>query len=148
VLVRLERELLRADGVLICDINKGLLTPALMKVIIERARRQGKPVIVDPRTADDLSIYRGASALTPNRYETERATGQRFSAPETWHPAARRLIDDLGLDACLVTLDRDGMFLAGRDGFGHHIRSAPREVYDVTGAGDVVLAMFGLSFSF
>jgi D-beta-D-heptose 7-phosphate kinase/D-beta-D-heptose 1-phosphate adenosyltransferase len=110
VLLRLERELARADGVLICDINKGLLTPAVLKAIIEGARRQGKPVIVDPRTADDLSIYRGASALTPNRYETERATGLRLSAPEAWQPAARKLIDDLGLDACLVTLDRDGMF--------------------------------------
>jgi D-beta-D-heptose 7-phosphate kinase/D-beta-D-heptose 1-phosphate adenosyltransferase len=144
VLLRLERELARADGVLICDINKGLLTPAVLKAIIEGARRQGKPVIVDPRTADDLSIYRGASALTPNRYETERATGLRLSAPEAWQPAARKLIDDLGLDACLVTLDRDGMFLAGRDGSAHHIRTAPREVYDVTGAGDVVLAIFGL----
>jgi D-beta-D-heptose 7-phosphate kinase / D-beta-D-heptose 1-phosphate adenosyltransferase len=144
VLARLERELERADGVLICDINKGLLTPAVLKAIIEGARRQGKPVIVDPRTADDFSIYRGASALTPNRYETERATGLKLSAPEAWHPAARRLIDDLGLDACLVTLDRDGMFLAGRDGSAHHIRTAPREVYDVTGAGDVVLAIFGL----
>ena len=144
VLLRLERELARADGVLICDINKGLLTPAVLKAIIEGARRQGKPVIVDPRTADDLSIYRGASALTPNRYETERATGLRLSAPEAWQPAARKLIDDLGLNACLVTLDRDGMFLAGRDGSAHHIRTAPREVYDVTGAGDVVLAIFGL----
>ncbi len=144
VMARLEHELDRADGVLICDINKGLLTPAVLKAIIEGARRQGKPVIVDPRMADDFSIYRGASALTPNRYETERATGLKLSAPEAWHPAARRLIDDLGLDACLVTLDRDGMFLAGRDGSAHHIRTAPREVYDVTGAGDVVLAIFGL----
>src|SRR6202011_1012038 len=55
VLLRLERELACADGVLICDINKGLLTPGVLKAIIEGARRQGKPVIVDPRTADDLS---------------------------------------------------------------------------------------------
>ncbi|HEY2105439.1 MAG TPA: bifunctional heptose 7-phosphate kinase/heptose 1-phosphate adenyltransferase [Candidatus Binataceae bacterium] len=144
VLLRLERELARADGVLICDINKGLLTPAVLTAIIEGARRQGKPVIVDPRTAEDLSIYRGASALTPNRYETERATGLRLSAPAAWGPAARKLIDELGLEACLVTLDRDGMLLAGRDGSAHHIRTAPREVYDVTGAGDVVLAIFGL----
>ena len=144
LLSRLERELARADGVLICDINKGLLTPAVLKAIIEGARRQGKPVIVDPRTADDLSIYRGASALTPNRYETERATGLRLSSPEAWQPAARKLIDNLGLNACLITLDRDGMFLAESDGSTHHIRTAPREVYDVTGAGDVVLAIFGL----
>ena len=144
VLARLQRELERTDGVLICDINKGLLTPAVLKAIIEGARRQGKPLIVDPRMADDFSLYRGASALTPNRYETERATGLRLSDPEAWQPAARKLIDDLGLNACLVTLDRDGMFLAGRDGAALHIETAPREVYDVTGAGDVVLAIFGL----
>jgi D-beta-D-heptose 7-phosphate kinase / D-beta-D-heptose 1-phosphate adenosyltransferase len=144
VIARLERELESADGVLICDINKGVLTPAVLKRIIEGARRQGKPVIVDPRMADDFSIYRGASALTPNRYETERATGLRLSEPEGWHPAAQKLIDNLDLDACLVTLDRDGMFLARRGGSALHITTAPREVYDVTGAGDVVLATFGL----
>ena len=144
VLARLDLELARADGVLVSDINKGLLTPAILGAIIDGARQQGKPVIVDPRMADDFSIYRGAWALTPNRYETERATGLSLSDPEGWQVAARKLIDDLGLNACLVTLDRDGMFLAGRDGTALHIRTAPREVYDVTGAGDVVLAMFGL----
>lgn len=144
VLARLELELERADGVLICDINKGLLTPVVLKAIIEGARQQGKPVIVDPRMTDDFSIYCGASALTPNRHETERATGLRLSNREAWAPAARKLINDLGLEACLITLDRDGMFLAGRDGSALHIETAPREVYDVTGAGDVVLALFGL----
>jgi D-beta-D-heptose 7-phosphate kinase / D-beta-D-heptose 1-phosphate adenosyltransferase len=144
VLARLEGELERADGVLICDINKGLLTPVVLKAIIDGASRQGKPVIVDPRIADDFSVYRGASILTPNRYETERATGLHMSDPGAWQLAARKLIDDLGLNACVVTLDRDGMFLAGRDGRALHIETAPREVYDITGAGDVVLAIFGL----
>jgi D-beta-D-heptose 7-phosphate kinase / D-beta-D-heptose 1-phosphate adenosyltransferase len=144
VLAQVERELESADGVLVCDINKGLLTPAILKAIIDGARRRGKPVIVDPRMADDFGIYRGASAMTPNRYETERATGIRLSSPEAWPRAAQKLIADLDLNACLVTLDRDGMFLAGRDGLALHITTAPREVYDVTGAGDVVLAIFGL----
>ncbi len=144
VLAGLERELARADGVLICDINKGLLTPAVLNAIIDSARRQRKPVIVDPRMADDFSIYRGAAALTPNRYETERATGFDLSSPQAWQRAAQRLIDGLDLEACLITLDRDGMFLARRTGSALHIRTAPREVYDVTGAGDVVLAIFGL----
>jgi D-beta-D-heptose 7-phosphate kinase/D-beta-D-heptose 1-phosphate adenosyltransferase len=144
VIACMERELPAADGVLVCDINKGLLTPAVLRALIEGARRQGKPVIVDPRMADDFSIYHGASALTPNRYETERATGFKLSEPQAWHPAAAKLITELKLEACLVTLDRDGMFLARRDGSGVHITTAPQEVYDVTGAGDVVLAVFGL----
>ncbi len=144
VLARLERQLERTDGVLVCDVNKGLLTPAVLKAIIEGAKRRGKPVIVDPRMAEDFSIYRGAFALTPNRYETERATGIKLGDPAAWPAAARKLLDDLELNACLVTLDRDGMFLAARDGTALHIGTAPREVYDVTGAGDMVLAIFGL----
>lgn len=144
LMARMERELRSADGVLICDINKGLLTPTLLAALIDGARRQGKPVIVDPRMADDFSIYRGAWALTPNRYETERATGLKLADPQAWDPAARRLIDRLELDACLITLDREGMYLARRDGAGLHITTAPQEVYDVTGAGDVVLTMFGM----
>jgi D-beta-D-heptose 7-phosphate kinase / D-beta-D-heptose 1-phosphate adenosyltransferase len=144
VLTQVEREVEAADGVLVCDISKGLLTSAILQAIIDGARRRGKPVIVDPRMTDDFGIYRGASALTPNRYETERATGMRLSAPDAWQAAARKLIDDLDLTACLVTLDRDGMFLAGGGGSALHIPTAPREVYDVTGAGDVVLAIFGL----
>ena len=144
VLARLERELDSADGVLVCDINKGMLTPAVLRAIIDGARRHGKPVIVDPRMAEDFSIYRSASAMTPNRYETEKATGIKLSDPGAWQAAARKLVADLELDACLVTLDRDGMFLAGRDGTALHIATRPREVYDVTGAGDTVLAIFGL----
>jgi D-beta-D-heptose 7-phosphate kinase/D-beta-D-heptose 1-phosphate adenosyltransferase len=94
--------------------------------------------------AEDFSIYRGASAMTPNRYETEKATGIKLSDPAAWQAAALKLLDDLELDTCLVTLDRDGMFLAARDGTALHIATRPREVYDVTGAGDMVLAIFGL----
>ncbi|HZY59489.1 MAG TPA: bifunctional heptose 7-phosphate kinase/heptose 1-phosphate adenyltransferase [Candidatus Binataceae bacterium] len=144
MLARQELELERADGVLVCDINKGLLTPAVLKALIEGAKRRGTPVVIDPRMGEDFSIYRGAFAMTPNRYETERATGIGLEDPKAWPLAARKLVEDLELSSCLITLDRDGMFLAGRDGTAIHISTAPREVYDVTGAGDVVLATFGL----
>jgi D-beta-D-heptose 7-phosphate kinase / D-beta-D-heptose 1-phosphate adenosyltransferase len=144
LLDRLNTELVDSDGVLVCDINKGLLTPRVLSVIIQQARVLNKPVIVDPRLSDDLSIYRGATALTPNRYETERATGIKLDGPIAWEKAARRMIEMLDLEACLITLDRDGMFLAERDGAATHIGTTPREVYDVTGAGDVVLTIFGL----
>ena len=144
VIARLERALETVDGVLVCDINKGLFTPGVLKAIIQGAKRRGKPVIVDPRMAEDFSIYRGASALTPNRYETEHATGIKLGDPGAWPVAARKLVEELELDACLITLDRDGMFLAGRSGTALHIGTTPREVYDVTGAGDIVLAIFGL----
>ena len=140
----LARELRQADGVLISDINKGLLTPGLLRALIDGARRRGIPVIVDPRLSEDLSIYRGATALTPNRYETEFATGARLADRSAWMRAADELMRRLKLDACLVTLDRDGMYLTERHGPHTYIPTTPRAVYDVTGAGDVVLAVFGL----
>ncbi len=78
LLERLEAELDRVDGVLICDIGKGILTCGLLQAIIDGSRRRGKPVVIDPRRADDYSMYRGATALTPNRFETEHATGLNF----------------------------------------------------------------------
>jgi D-beta-D-heptose 7-phosphate kinase/D-beta-D-heptose 1-phosphate adenosyltransferase len=144
LLDRLEVELERADGVLVCDIAKGLLSERLLRAIIYGAGRRGKPTIVDPRRTENYSIYRGASALTPNRYETEHATGLSMKNTAAWVCAARRLIEQYDLSNCLVTLDRDGMFVAERGGAGVHIETTPREVYDVTGAGDVVLSVFGL----
>jgi D-beta-D-heptose 7-phosphate kinase / D-beta-D-heptose 1-phosphate adenosyltransferase len=144
LLARYRVELPRMDGVLISDINKGLLTPTLLRAIIDGARRRRIPVIVDPRLAGDFSLYRGASVLTPNRYETEQATGLKLVDRDAWRRGAEILVRRLDLDACLVTLDRDGMYLAERGGAGTYIPTVPRDVYDVTGAGDVVLSVFGL----
>ena len=140
----LERELERVDGVLISDINKGLLTAGLLRALIDGARRRKIPVIVDPRLSEDFSIYSGATALTPNRYEAEFATGTRLVDRDAWMRAADELMRRLKLDACLITLDRDGMYLSERRGPHTYIATTPRAVYDVTGAGDVVLAVFGL----
>jgi D-beta-D-heptose 7-phosphate kinase / D-beta-D-heptose 1-phosphate adenosyltransferase len=141
---RLERVLDRADGVLVSDINKGLLTASLLRGLISAARRRRIPIVIDPRVSTDYSIYRGATAITPNRYETEMATGMKLTDRDAWRTAADSLVRKLGLRACLVTLDRDGMYLAEGGGRGSFIPTSPREVYDVTGAGDVVLAVFGL----
>jgi D-beta-D-heptose 7-phosphate kinase / D-beta-D-heptose 1-phosphate adenosyltransferase len=140
---RLELELDRADGVLVSDINKGVLTPRLLRALIDRAGNRGTPVFVDPRLTDDFAIYRGATVITPNRFETEKATGIRLDGEAGWHAAAKLLVEQLDLKACLITLDRDGMYLLERDGQGHHVPTTPRDVYDVTGAGDVVLTVFG-----
>src|SRR5271170_1666935 len=150
---RLKEELENSDGVLISDINKGLLTTGLLRALIDGAHRRGIPVIVDPRRTEDFSIYEGATAITPNRYETEVATGMRLGDRGEWRAAAEKLTERLGLKACLITLDREGMYLAEADGTDTYISTAPQDVYDVTAAGDVVLTFFGflaiagLSFS-
>ncbi|HEX3409256.1 MAG TPA: bifunctional heptose 7-phosphate kinase/heptose 1-phosphate adenyltransferase [Candidatus Binataceae bacterium] len=141
---RIADELKRADGVLVSDINKGLLTPGLLRALIDGANRHGIPIVIDPRLSEDFSIYRGATALTPNRFETETATGMRLHDRADWRMAAEGLVKRLDLQACLITLDRDGMYLAERGGADTYIPTTPREVYDVTGAGDVVLTFFGL----
>jgi len=142
--VRIADELKRADAVMVSDINKGLLTPGLLRALIDGANRLGIPIVIDPRLGEDFSIYRGATALTPNRFETETATGMRLSDRAAWRAAAETLVKRLDLNACLITLDRDGMYLAERGGADTYIPTTPREVYDVTGAGDVVLTFFGL----
>lgn len=143
LLDKLPEELKGVDGVLIADINKGLVTPRLLRALIDGTRERGLPIVIDPRLSDDFEIYRNATVLTPNRYETERATGISLSDSEAWSAAARILIERLNLEACLITLDRDGMYLMERGRRGVHILSRPREVSDVTGAGDVVLTVFG-----
>jgi D-beta-D-heptose 7-phosphate kinase / D-beta-D-heptose 1-phosphate adenosyltransferase len=142
LLAGLRGELDAADGVLVCDIDKGVLTSRLLSEMIRIARSQRKPVVVDPRRASDFSMYRGATVLTPNRFEAQYATGLDMSDTENWPAVANKLIADLGLSVSLVTLDRDGMFLSERGGPAIHIETTPREVYDVTGAGDIVLATF------
>jgi len=138
------RELKDADGVLISDLDKGVLTAGLLRALIDGARRRRIPVIVDPGRERDFTIYRGATAITPNRYETEVATGMKLVDRDAWRAAAQTLVKRLGLAACLITLDRDGMYLSERGGVDQYIPTTPREVYDVTGAGDVVLSTFGL----
>jgi len=150
---RLKDELAQADGVLVSDIDKGLLTRGLLRALIDGANRHNLPIIVDPRRTGDFSIYEGATALAPNRYETELATGMRLADRGAWRAAAEKLVQSLGLKACLITLDREGMYLAESNGADTYVPTTPREVYDVTAAGDVVLTFFGflaiagLSFS-
>lgn len=144
MIARLRRELPRIDGILISDINKGVLTPRILSTLIQSGRRRKIPVIVDPRVSKDFSIYKGATAITPNRFETETATGIRLTDRDAWREAGERLIEELDLEACLITLDRDGMYLTERGGNSTYIATIPREVYDVTGAGDVVLSTFGV----
>jgi len=140
---RIVTTLKRADALLIADINKGLLTPGVLRTLIDTAKHRSIPVVIDPRMSHDYSIYLGATALTPNRHETELATGIKLTDRHAWRAAAELLIKKLDLQACLITLDRDGMYLAERGGQNTYIATAPRDVYDVTGAGDVVLIFFG-----
>jgi len=129
------------DVVCLEDYNKGLLTEQTTRALIERARRAGKPVMVDPAALSDYSKYTGATAITPNRIEAQKATGIDCSEESGWQAAAEKLLDTLRLECAVLTLDRHGAYLAAADGERRWIRTRERKVYDVAGAGDMVLAM-------
>ncbi len=131
------------DVVCLEDYDKGVCSPALCRAVIELSRAAGKPVLVDPAAIDDYSKYRGATALTPNRSEAELATGLDTPLEATRiHNAglATKLLTDLDLDAVVLTLDRHGALLEVRGGEPVHVATEARSVYDVSGAGDIVLA--------
>lgn len=132
------------DVLLISDYDKGVCTPRLLRTVIDAARRAGKPVLVDPIRATDYSRYRGATTMTPNRLEAGMATGIKIETPDDALRAGWKLVRELKLDLGIVTLDRDGMALVMDNGHGEVFPTKPRAVYDITGAGDMVLAMIGL----
>ncbi|HEX5135560.1 MAG TPA: D-glycero-beta-D-manno-heptose 1-phosphate adenylyltransferase [Planctomycetota bacterium] len=128
------------DVMVLSDYDKGTL--ARCGAMIEAARHAGVKTIVDPK-GKDFARYRGASAITPNRAEAGAATGRTIAGPADAKAAARELLERLDLETVFVTLDRDGIFVLERGGDGAAIRTDPREVYDVTGAGDNVIAVLG-----
>jgi len=102
------------------------------------------PVIVDPARDADYTSYRGASVMKPNRLETQLATGIQIVDAVDALKAGKRLCRQLNLEMALVTLDRDGIAMVRPDGSGSVFPTDARSVYDITGAGDMVLAAIGL----
>jgi D-beta-D-heptose 7-phosphate kinase/D-beta-D-heptose 1-phosphate adenosyltransferase len=143
---RLGRVVPRAKAILLSDYGKGALTPTLLRSLIDAGRRAKVPVVVDPKGVR-YERYRGATVLTPNRSETLEATGVRVVDAASAERAATALVRDVGLDAALITLDRDGMYLKVGDAPGAMIPTTPREVFDVTGAGDMVAAVLAVALA-
>ena len=142
--VELEAALEWAEVVLISDYGKGVCTPTLLRALITAAHALGKKVIADPIRSPDYSCYHGVDCMTPNRLEAQLATGLSISRPEDALAVGQRLIKSLEMEAVLITLDRDGMALVRSDGHAELLPTRPRQVYDITGAGDMVLAVVGL----
>ena len=129
------------------DYNKGVLTDAGTPELIAAARAAGATVIVDPALIDNYARYRGATLLTPNRYEAERASGISITDQASLEAAARNIQRITDAEMIMVTLDKEGMFLLGADGAGRHVSTRPRAVYDVSGAGDEVLAALAVALA-
>ena len=134
-LAEFEKLLAECDVVILSDYGKGGL--AHIGEMIRLARAAGKRVLVDPK-GDDYSKYAGASAITPNRSELREVVG-RWSGEADLSVRAEELRRELGLEALLVTRSEEGMTLF-RDTGAFHEPARAREVYDVSGAGDTVIA--------
>ena len=132
------------DAVLLSDMAKGVCTPNVIRASIDAAKAAGVEVIVDPRRDGQYADYAGATAITPNRLETQHATGLVLDTLDNVQQAGRQLMAQLDVDYVVITLDRDGAYLCPREGEPRHIATQPRDVYDVTGAGDMVLSVLGL----
>lgn len=131
------------DAVIVSDYGKGGL--GYIREMIEAARAASRPVVVDPK-GDDYSGYRGASLITPNRKEFEQVAG-RFRDNADLERRAMKLIQELDLGGILVTRGEDGMSLMQRDNKVLHMPARAREVFDVTGAGDTVIAAIGCAWA-
>jgi len=128
-----------SDIVILSDYGKGGL--AHIECMIQLARKQGTPVLVDPK-GEDYARYRDATVLTPNRAEFRHVVGSWKSEDEL-EQKAQRLREELNLAALLVTRSEEGMSLFEAGG-SLHVPTVAREVYDVSGAGDTVIATLGV----
>lgn len=145
LLDRIEARLADVDVVIVSDYGKGVLTEAVLRRLCRR--HDGPRVLVDPK-GTDYARYRGASVVTPNKLEAEVATGMKLDTDARIREAGRALCELADLEAAIVTLGPRGMYCTLADGSAEwSIPAQARSVYDVTGAGDTVIATLGFALA-
>ncbi|MCG5243433.1 D-glycero-beta-D-manno-heptose-7-phosphate kinase [Azospirillum doebereinerae] len=145
VLEQVRRALPEVGGVILSDYGKGVLTDALVVQVIAAANEAGKPVVVDPK-GRDYRRYRGAGIVTPNRKELTEATGLPVRTDAEVVAACRHLIETCGIGAVVATRSEQGLSVVTRDD-ATHLPAEAREVFDVSGAGDTVVATLTAALS-
>jgi D-beta-D-heptose 7-phosphate kinase/D-beta-D-heptose 1-phosphate adenosyltransferase len=144
ILAAIGHHLDSAHCMLLSDYGKGVLSSNVVRYAIDSARARGIPVFVDPKT-DDFSRYAGATCITPNLGELARASGMPVDTESQIIAAARQVLSQSQAAAVLVTRSDRGMTLVEADGVIRSLPSRAREVFDVSGAGDTVIATMALS---
>ena len=134
----------KADGVVVSDYNKGVLTHRVLESVLGLARARGIPVCLDPKLRN-FEYYQPVTVITPNSREAFEAAGISSDTAEGVIEAGRKILASIDCRAVLITRGEEGMSLFTDDGCITHIPTVAREVYDVTGAGDTVLATLGLA---
>ncbi len=138
--------LAECNVMILSDYKKGVLSETVIQALIEAAGKTGTRVIVDPK-GGDYGPYRGADVLTPNRRELHDATGLAVDSDDDVVTAAQTLIADHGIDAVLVTRSKDGMTIVPATGAPCHLNAEAKDVFDVSGAGDTVVATLAAALS-
>lgn len=138
--------IVEADLIVLSDYAKGCLTPTLIRSIVAEARENKKMVLVDPK-GKDFTKYNGATLLTPNFAEAVNAANIENTGEQTIEKAAEKLLSEIEIDWLLITLGEDGMKLFRRDNEPIHFPSMARQVFDVTGAGDTVIASLAVALA-
>ncbi|MGH9375745.1 MAG: bifunctional heptose 7-phosphate kinase/heptose 1-phosphate adenyltransferase [Terriglobia bacterium] len=139
------RYVARLDALIVSDYQKGSVTAGTCDRLLPLARKRRLPVFVDPKPAN-VSVCHLATAVTPNLQEAEAMTGLPMRDARQIERGGRALLEKFGCGYLLITRGSEGMILFAADGAVHTIRSVPRPVYDVTGAGDTVIAVLALAY--
>jgi rfaE bifunctional protein kinase chain/domain len=135
-----------ADACILSDYAKGCVTAELAAAVVDAARAKKIPVIADPKRRD-FRVYRGVTVVTPNHGELEVAVGRPVTTDDEFAVAAKELIAQLDGGAVLATRGADGMTLFEVNAPPFHVRAAKRSVFDVTGAGDTVVATLSVALA-
>ncbi len=146
VIARFQSEIETADAAVISDYNKGLLTERVLASTLQKARERGVMVCLDPKLRN-FAHYQPVTVITPNHQEAAEAASLVIEDEQSLVEAGRRLLDSIDCRAVLITRGEEGMTLFTDGGEVTHIPTVAREVYDVTGAGDTVIATLALALA-
>jgi D-beta-D-heptose 7-phosphate kinase/D-beta-D-heptose 1-phosphate adenosyltransferase len=146
ILATLQRQLDEADGIVISDYDKGTVTPFVLKHVLDASRGKGVPVFLDPKIRN-FKHYTPVTLLKPNQREAEQVTGIEIVDDMSLVAAGQKIIRMIRCEHVLITRGEHGMALFSSDGGISHIPTVAQDVYDVTGAGDTVMAVLSLAFT-
>jgi len=136
----------KVDAVIIEDYGKGVITPKLLQKVVPLAKRSNRIISVDPKE-EHFKYYRGITVITPNNHEASRAVGFEIKDDKTLKKAGAALLSKVGCKIALVTLGENGMAVFSKGKPMKHIPTVAQEVFDVSGAGDTVIAAYTLGLA-
>lgn len=143
---RIEDVLKKVDAVIIEDYGKGVITPRLLSRVVPAAKRAKKIISVDPKE-EHFKYYKGISVITPNNHEASKAVGFEIKDEATLKRAGAALLKRVGCKIALITLGEDGMAVFRKGSPMKHIPTVAQDVFDVSGAGDTVIASYTLALA-